>query len=452
MSIGKLLRSSLFSSILTIVVKILAGGFGYWMFIVFAKEMNVDEYGQFTILFSIIMFIGYVSNFGQQTLIVKELPNLLEKKMHQEQFALRHFVGCVNFIGIVTGSLTFIMISLIYWGEVSVMIAIPAIVIICAFSATQSTLGLLRVYGKTVRGIFTRDLLWRIATIGLFIFGIHSLNLIDGSRWSVLSWSVFCIAVTIVPVLSYQIYLIRNRHKTLSSHEGLRIDSAWKSASVGFTASVFIANADSYIYTILVGKMLSPFDTGLFFSSLKTVEIVSVFLVSVALVFAPKFSLSIKNGDRKSLQRKCNLALLIQGIPAMGCLTLMVAFAPDVLVLFNEEYHNQSYVLICLAVGMAINALSGPTGILLQLAGLHWKYVKYQSISIGLALALMPLVTENFGIYGVCILFLCSKLLWNLLSRRKIKATLGVEPSVFAFFSSRYANFYELKEDILELR
>jgi O-antigen/teichoic acid export membrane protein len=101
---------------------------------------------------------------------------------------------------------------------------------------------------------------------------------------------------------------------------------------------------------------------------------------------------------------------------------------------------------------MAINALSGPTGILLQLSGMHWKYVQYQAVSIGMALILMPFVSDGFGIYGVCVLFLCSKLLWNLLSRKKIKETLGVEPSVLALFSSRHVSFYELKEDILEFR
>jgi O-antigen/teichoic acid export membrane protein len=160
------------------------------------------------------------------------------------------------------------------------------------------------------------------------------------------------------------------------------------------------------------------------------VEIINLLLMSVALVIGPRIARQVAARNPRSTQAVCNLAIIIQGVPAAFACAVVLLIAPRLLGLFDPSFVQYSGVLQILAIGVLINALAGPTVLMLQLADLHWRQVALQGGSLTLALAALPLLTSYYGLVGAAVAWVVSKVLWNLAAIIACRSRLGVDPSI----------------------
>lgn len=429
---NNLLNNTIVSSGLAFLVKVTAAFSSYLLFAIVARYMTANDFGVFSYFFSAAMLAALVGGFGQQMLIVKEIP---AAQVHKDKSLEKG----VYYFSFVTTALIALLVSIVlfltlYYQDKS---AASEVVIYCAvlcflYSFSQSTIGALRVQNRTLLAIATRDLIWRVLVICLFI--------------AIVSWyveynrllAVFLVMASILFVIVvFHILLISKGASDLRQFKPKFKVKTWLSTSAGLTLVAVISGADLYLYTIVIGRIFENEVVGAFFAALKTAELINLFLMTISLVVAPKLSKAVAEKNIKNLQLECNAAIFLLSIPTLVACLIMLVFAPYFMLIFDSSYVEYDVLMRLLVVGMLINALTGSTVLLFQLSGMHWLQIAFQGGSLIVSLMLLPIFAHYMGINGAAISFIVSKVIWNLLAVIFIRKRIGVDPTIISLFGTK---------------
>lgn len=445
--LAKLVRSKMGQSIIAFSVRIGSGLASYLLFAVAARVCGAASFGQFSILFSAAMMAGTAGSLGQQVFLVKEIPAAEAHNDHARARGAYAFSAVATAVGGLLGALGFAFASRYLGVEVGLGALLGGALLCLLYSISQTTVGALRVQGQTLVAMATRDLGWRVAAlVALVVSGYFAAKTARLSAGAALG----LLALSLAPIVAFHLYRIAKSfgRRDAGSTRVIRL-SEWLNVSAGLTLVAIISSADLYAYTIALGHLLPPEKAGAFFASLKTVELLNLFLMAVTLVIAPELSSAISKGDRNELQRRCNNAILMQGIPAGACAIVVVAAAPALLWIYEPAFTAEADVLRLLAAGMLFNALTGATVLLLQLGGMHWRQVFLQGGTLAAALFALPLMVAHFGLLGAAASFVIAKAGWNVFAIISIRRKLGVDPSLLGLFDRATGG---LPEALRELR
>ncbi len=424
-------KSDIVQSALAFFVKIGAGVASYLLFVVAARIMGAESFGVFSALFSIVMLTGIAGSFGQQIFLVKEIPRTEATEDKSARLGTYIYSGISTLAAAVLGAIIFVFVAPYLAKGVTFPILLAGAALSFFYAISQTTIGALRVQNATITAIVSRDFLWRVFVIlallfcANFVLGGEDSSVIDSAH-------VFGIMAGVLAfILIWHLLLIR-RHvrSTMKDVKPKYSMKRWFESSCALALIGLISSADLYLYTIILGKTLSFEATGAFFAALKTVELINLFLMAVALVVSTDLSRLVAAKKTKELQEKCNMAILLQAVPAIGASVFILAAAPLLLSFFASEYTAYDGLLRLLVIGMLVNALTGATVLMMQLGGMHWRQLLYQGCGLGLSALLLPVLTGIYGVAGAAIAFILYKLGWNALAVIAIRKKLGVDPSI----------------------
>jgi O-antigen/teichoic acid export membrane protein len=431
------MKSQLVEAFFAFAIRMSGGVASYALFAVISRTTGSTAFGAFSISFSLAMTAGLFGSFGQQVFFVKEVPKAsamgrpeIEKGIHI--FALSSTLICS------------ILAAFAVWG-ISVygqhvaqdnLLVLSTAALAFLYAISQVTIGGLRVQDKVLYAMATRDLLWRALAIAAMYITYAFIQPVPRANLQI-NLIMIILATCLAPIVClHLIHILGHMRRSYGSIKAKIEIREWIDTSLGLLLIAIISSSDLYIYTILLGNLVGKEEAGAFFASLKTVELLNMFLMAVTLVTAPEISRVIALGDRNKFQQACNKAILLQGVPAIAAAIFIIAAAPIFMGLFNPLYVGYSNLLRLLAFGMLFNALTGATVLILQLIGKHWLQVLYQGGSLLISIIMLPFLLKSFGIYGVAIAFIFSKLLWNALAIITIRKEKGVDPSLLGLFDA----------------
>lgn len=433
-----LMKSHVMESLLAFVIRLSGGMASYALFAVISRTTGPSAFGSFSVAFSFAMTAGLVGSFGQQTFFVKEVPKAQEIGRPDYEKGV-YIYALVSTGAVALASALALSILAHYRPETrgnAILIASTS-ALSFLYAVSQTTIGGLRIQNKVLYAIATRDLLWRVAAIAAIYLTYACFQPASGADLSI-STIMFLLAICLAPIVALHLYQITSHARRAYKNVKAKLDPrAWTDTSLGLVLIAVISSSDLYIYTIILGNTLGQEEAGAFFASLKTVELLNMFLMAVTLVTAPEISKAVAARNRDRFQRVCNRSLVLQGAPAILATFLIILAAPLFMYVFDPSYVAYSNLLRLLAVGMLVNALTGATVLILQLIGKHWRQVFYQGGSLLLSIALLPVLMTHFHIYGVAIAFILSKVVWNVLAIVEIRKDRDVDPSLFGLLDKR---------------
>lgn len=419
-------RSDVVQSLVAVLLRLAAAAASYALFAVAARVLGPTGFGTFSTYFSAAMLAGLLGSFGQQIFLLKEIPRARERGRRDEELGLYVYalVVTVSAASLASGVVLGLVRVLGWSGSHGLLLAVFGLT--WTFAASQTTMGALRVQDRTLSAMATRDLVWRMASIVTLavVAAVWGVAIGAGGVLAIL-------AAALVPIVGLHVVWVAGHVRRTFAGVPPRIRwRPWLETSLGMAVVSAVSSADLYAYTLVLGVLLTTTETGAFFAALKTVELLNLFLMAVTLVVAPELSRLAARGDAEKLQRKCNAALLLQGVPAVLAGVVMILVAAPLLGIFAPEYAAFAGLLRLLVLGMLINALTGATVLLLQLGGGHWLQVALQGTALALALASLPLLVEGLGVYSAGLAFVVSKGLWNVAAIVAIRRRFGVDPSL----------------------
>lgn len=427
--LAALWRSDVAQTLAAIGIRLGAGLASYLLFAVAARVAGPDAFGVFSAYFSAAMLAGWLGSFGQQTFLVKEVPRAREAGDAAAEYGLYLFAAIATVLAATVAAVLLAVIAVAAgWGGSPALLA-ASFLLAWTFAASQTTMGALRVQNRVLTAMATRDLAWRVLSIaGLAIAAGATGGALAGLDATT---TMTIVAVTLPPmVLLHLVWVVRHVRGRFAGVRPRWSPRAWLDASLGMALIAVISSADLYAYTLVLTASLTSIEVGAFFASLKTVELLNLFLMAVTLVLAPELSRLAARGDAGALQRKCNAAILLQGAPAVVVGVLMLVAAGPLLRVFAPEYAAFTLLFRLLVLGMLTNALTGATVLMLQLGGLHWVQVGLQGGALALGLALLPWAVGWWGPSAAGLAFLITKGLWNVAAIVAIRRRFGVDPSL----------------------
>lgn len=440
----RLTSGSTFQSLLVFAIKAVAGLSGYLLFALIARKSGVEEFGKFSIFFSAAMMAGTAGSLGQQVFLVKEIARAQHADDAQLETAAYAFSFVATLIGSVASGVLFFVLVTVLYPDQAYSVAVGGGFLAVTYALSQTTLGALRIQNRIVLAVASRDLIWRILTsvvIALLPWLLPALSIDAGVALLSMAVSLLCIIV-------WHAVAIATRLPSRLSLRGA-VYRRWMQLTAGLTFVAVISSADLYIFSIVLGKIVPASEVGPFFAAMKTVEVINLLLMSVALVVGPNIARAIAARDSRLAQIECNAAIVIQGLPAVFACLAVLAFAHQLLGLFDASFSEHVNVLYVLTIGTLVNALAGPTVLMLQLIDLHWRQVALQGGSLIAALALLPMLVHEFGLVGAAYAYVLSKVVWNAAAIISSRLKTGVDPSCFGLFGSGALTF---RQSVAELR
>jgi O-antigen/teichoic acid export membrane protein len=440
------MQSDIWQTILAAAIRALTGAASFLLYAAVARACGPAEFGAFGVLLSAAMMIGIAGSFGQQMFLIREVSQATVAAQHGRLAGAILFSTLVVTLGALASALIFVVaVPAIYqiW-QIPVLVAGAAMSFL--FAVSQATMGMLRADSRTLFAITSRDLVWRILSFA----AVCIIASVVGAGRMDASVALLAVSLSLFPIVVVHIGMVLPKLiGALKAPTPIIAWRQWLNTSLGLAVVGVVASADLYAYMIALGALLPHTETGAFFASMKTVEFLNLFLVAVTLIIAPELAKLISADDPTQLQRRCNSAIAIQSFPAILATALVILIAPLLMWIFDPIYVGSANLLRLLAIGMLINALAGATGLMMQLAGMHWLQVLVQGGSLVLALLALTIVVPIFGLFGAAIVFVVQKLIWNTIAILALRRRLHVDPSLLGIFDNRTGGIGGLKDDLI---
>ena len=190
----------------------------------------------------------------------------------------------------------------------------------------------------------------------------------------------------------------------------------------------------NWIDSLAIGYFGNETDVGIYTVLAKISNFISIILISVDSIAAPKFAELFYKGEIQQLKNSVRKSTNLIFIASFPMFLIIAVFREQILGLIGEEYVVGASALLFLLIGQLVNALSGCAGSLLMVTG-HQRTNQYIIFSalitqIILNCVLVPL----YGIKGAAISSMISTSLWNLLGVYYVNKKLNI----FTFFVPKF--------------
>ncbi|MEP5568002.1 MAG: lipopolysaccharide biosynthesis protein [Halioglobus sp.] len=167
---------------------------------------------------------------------------------------------------------------------------------------------------------------------------------------------------------------------------------------------------------LLLPWYASPDDIGVYAVAYKLLNVVTTMLLLLSAVFGPAFARAASSDDPGELWRLLKRTQQVSSLIFFP-LCLIVLLAVDELSgLFNLPSQELQNYLLILAAGQTVNALTGLSGMLLNMCGEAKLEMKALLASIFVALIATPIIGPAYGVVGLAVLFSSVLVIKSLLS------------------------------------
>jgi len=131
--------------------------------------------------------------------------------------------------------------------------------------------------------------------------------------------------------------------------------------------------------------------------------LVPMILTAVNMVVSPKFAAHFHNGEIAETEDVLAQSLKVLAAVSLLIFAFMVFFGDDVLAVFGEQYVAAASLLVILACGQLLNAMTGPCGKLLMMSGFEKDIRNFSMLVAACGIALAFVLTSRFGVRGAAV-------------------------------------------------
>ncbi len=236
--------------------------------------------------------------------------------------------------------------------------------------------------------------------VGVPAISVIALYLI-GDSWGVKGavWS-YLIAVMVMAFLGVFLWRYRTKFKgVVAVFETKRMLKS-SMPLLGVALMQFVVAG---LPLLLLGVWATNADVGIFGVASRVAILVTIILLSVNSIAAPKFSEMYRQGDMRALGETARGAAKLISLLAAPILIVFVFFSSFIMGLFGAEFTDGATALVILSIGQGVNVFAGSVGYMLVMSGneslMRLSVGGAVIINIILSLLLIP----KFGVIGAAI-------------------------------------------------
>ncbi len=412
------------SGIISLLIKVAGAGLSYLMFVAFAHLLSAEDYGVFAFSFNLAIVISACAGFGYSTAVMRYWPKYLAQGKPD------YAKGVVKMGSILTalGILIALGVGLVgdkIAGAQSARNFLSVSVLAATFCLGDFAAGVLRAQNSVVGSMLPRDVLWRIMA-PLAAFAAVWLGYAAGS-----AMAIYISAAVLSVLIIGQIFLINQGVTKAAGHVIAKSDwSGTKGSLLPLWGASIVFAMIQQMDVVVVGYLMGGAETGAYFAAQKTATLLSLVLIAGGLVTAPTMAALYEKKNYAELQKLCRqLVMAIAVVTFLGFVFL--AFTGNILLsFFNHNFTSAYSILLILALGCMIDAISGPTAYLMQMTSYEKSYLKIMVVCYVLVILLQFVLIPRFGGLGAAFASASGTIIWNLWSIWLLRAKAKIDPSI----------------------
>jgi O-antigen/teichoic acid export membrane protein len=398
-------------SAITFVLKMGGMGLSYVLIYLISKQLGAEGVGFYNLMLQILTVLGMVLGLGMNIAVLRYVGQFNNEEQRPKMRDLyRHFVRTVAPLTVLVGVLLYFGADyIVQWtgkdqeyadGLKMVGIVLPF------FTINQISVEFIRGLKQLQISELVRSVLRPLVMIlGIYFLFWNQLTKMDViyllvvgliinslvSRWAI--WK----KLKNIPKQP----LAFERKELLKTSYPMMVGGLSNALMIAFP----ILFLDFYFDQIVVG---------LYSVSFKISAIISLILIIVNTIAAPKFAELFWKNEKKKLQRLINQSSTIMFWGGLILLIGVIMFSKQILGLFGKEFEDSQNILIILCIGQFVNTSTGSVMILLNMSGNQTIYLRILIVSLILTTISLWIITPIFGIVGVALIIFFKMILVNI--------------------------------------
>jgi len=411
-------------SSISLVLKFSAMLFSYLAMLFITNHYGANEWGLFTLCFTILSIVILLPKFGFDNALVRIITelNTTNNKAEIATALKKVFTISITISLIIIVLLNVFSETLVYKvlkePEMEPYIALIAYIILptvllviisATFQALKKTMLFMLFQTALINIIFL------LLLIGFYFIEIK-IKIFELYLYATLA------ALLIGSIIFYKTIKKNSSGSSISGKYTYR-----KIANISFPMML------SSSFALLMGwsdiLMLSYYkttvDVGIYNSSLRLAALSGITLIAVNAIAAPKFVEFYSKSDMRGLKDTVQKSTKMIFFMSAPLLLLLIIFSKQILSFFGDEFIVGYLALIYLCASRFINAISGSVGYIMQMTDQQRTYQNIIIIAFLINLGLNFMLIPRYGFNGAAIASSIAMVFWNITLVIIIKRRLG---------------------------
>ncbi len=404
------------------IIRVLSAGLAYFSQVLLARWMGGSEYGVYVYVWTWVLLLGSVLDFGIAVGAQKIIP---EYRTSGQLALLRGFLtgsrlitlAASTFIALVLAALVKILSPWIGAGEI-VPLYIGCL-ILPAFVVANTQDGIARSHDWMRLGLMPQFIVRQTLIIGFTAGAVVMSMTLDATAAMIASATAVWVAM-----LGQLIVLNRRLGQTVEAGPKHYDVQSWLKVSLPIMLVEGFYLLLSYIDVLVLQQFRSSEEVGVYFAVVKTLALVSFIHYAMSATTAHRFSEYHASGDKERLSAYIAHAIKWTFWPSVAATALLLAFGKPLLWLFGEQFTQGYGIMFVAAIGLIVRSAIGPVERLLNMLGLQNMCALAYALAFVVNLVLCVLLVPKFGGYGaaaatsIALVFETILLFW--ITRRKL--------------------------------
>jgi O-antigen/teichoic acid export membrane protein len=412
-------------SSISLFLKVVGMIFGYLAMLFITNFYGAEEWGIYSLCFTLLSIVILVPKFGFDNAIVRIISelNVTNNKDEISRVLKKAFTISVSL------SLLAILLINIFHKEIVYdllnepkmepyiklisYIVLPTVILVIIAATFQSL-------KKTM--LF---MLFQTALINAFFLLLLIINYFIGIKAKIFEIYLYATLLALFIGIIFFVKTIRKRENITTAISNVYTYRKIVNISVPMMLSSSFALLMGWSDILMLSYYKTTFDVGIYNSSLRLAALSGIALIAVNAIASPKFvefyTKKDMSGLKDTVQKSTKMIFLIS-VPMLIILTI---FSKQILSFFGEEFIVGYLALIYLCASRFINAISGSVGYIMQMTDQQRIYQNVIILAFFINLGLNFLLIPTYGFNGAAIASSIAMVFWNITLVIIIKRKLG---------------------------
>ena len=416
-------------SFFAFLIKIVGAISGLIMTTLVARNLQLESSGIFFLCFSTLTVLSIFCNRGMHITYVRFISKLQSKdEWSKINSIFTKGLYSVLKVVIITSLIFFFSsnyVSLFVFNNFDNSIIIKIFSLCIPFFTISKLIGYaLQGLDKTSSTVFLQNI--NIPIFFATIFVIGNIQGIDNNLY------VFSIYFFIANLMNFFVsvflwFTVKRSSIKIDNSEDVSFMTASQPLWVLSSLTILI----EFSGEILTGIFSTPSEVSFFAVANRIAMVISIVLIAINLVAAPRFAKHFYNNNLKEMRKIFYLCSKIMICVSFPVLIGIVLYSSEIMGFFGSEYVKGVIVLKILIIGQFVNVACGSVGFILNMTG-HEKDMRDISVfTLIIALTSGIILIKNYGSLGAAISTSVAISSQNLIACYFVKKRLGFNPLKF---------------------
>lgn len=417
-------KEILTGSAITFALKMSGMLLGYVVVLMVSRMYGAEGVGFYSLSVSVLTFLAMVSALGMNVSILRYVGQFNKAdEAHKLKLLYRYALQLSLPVSLVVSALLFWFaeaIATYVFGNGTYTQALRFVALMVPFFTLQE------ISVEFIRGLKKLKVSEYLRSVNRPLFNIVLLGACAYLSFSDIMAPLYTLGVGIVAggIIAYMYIQKHLRYIADTPSESFN-----KRALLNTSVPMMVTALTSYmmgnISLVLLEIYTTTEEVGIFSVAFKIATLISLTLMVVNTISAPKFSELYWGQKHKELQQILDQSSKLIFFSATAFSVLILVFDKQILALFGTQFVEGSMALTLLVIGQMVNAMTGSVGVFFNMTGKQNIFQLLSLLSLFTTIIFGLVLIPKYEIFGAAISFLIGVVTKNIIAAEYIRIKYG---------------------------